>query len=414
MARESKRKRDERRFGKPERLADRIISQELYCSESVQATFSQEEWLERCKLFKSSISMIPIIESSNITDYFFDGHQESWSLPDFAPLYPPYGAFFIETSRPAPRVANPIKRGVSSFLEMDDYPDAWGAFFFFKEVDHLVKSMPDDLPRHVKIARYLAENEPNARMIHEAIMGSDDPVEEYRSYMEASDLNCLMANFVEISRRDSGSPHEADFNLSRTRAVLDNLRWNASVGIVMERHGIIFGPIATANFWIGRDGSPTDEVPFGYGALRGKGGELDEGIANGISAMGAALMQPLLLGISFMNYKGVATKANDPPDKVNRERRKHGMRPFLRYHTIEIEPLKRAMRSEGGIEEVGLKKAWHRVRGNLAVYRDSFFGRPLERPLAVWRPNHVRGSAERGVVVSDYNVKAPKAPAGGG
>jgi len=118
---------------------------------------------------------------------------------------------------------------------------------------------------------------------------------------------------------------------------------------------------------------------------------------------------PSLLAISFMNCKNVTLDPVDPPAVLNKIRQRGGLKPFLRYHTINIEPMKSVLRTEGGIEANGLKKALHICRGHFATYSDRMFGRSLAEPVTVWRPAHVRGSIKEGVVLSDYRVKAPTA-----
>lgn len=118
-------------------------------------------------------------------------------------------------------------------------------------------------------------------------------------------------------------------------------------------------------------------------------------------------LAPVLLALSFMHCKNVTLDAVDPDAALNRERRKAGLKPFVRYHTINIEPMKQVLRTEGGVEENGLKRALHICRGHFATYSDSFMGRPLAEPMTVWRPAHVRGQASEGVVFKDYRVSAP-------
>jgi hypothetical protein len=107
-----------------------------------------------------------------------------------------------------------------------------------------------------------------------------------------------------------------------------------------------------------------------------------------------------------MNCKNVVVAPNEPDRHLNRERRKHGLKPFLRYHTINIEPMKRVLRTEGNIESVGLKRALHIVRGHFSTYTEE---KPLFGKVAgtFWIPSHVRGSTEEGIVVSNYQVNAP-------
>lgn len=127
-----------------------------------------------------------------------------------------------------------------------------------------------------------------------------------------------------------------------------------------------------------------------------------------VRSMTNALAPTMLLALSFMNCKNVSLEAIEPDREANRERRRAGMRPLVRYHTINIEPMKKVLRTEGGVEHNGLKKALHICRGHFATYSDRMFGRDLEKPVTVWKPAHVRGSLRHGVVVSDYNVSPPR------
>jgi hypothetical protein len=116
---------------------------------------------------------------------------------------------------------------------------------------------------------------------------------------------------------------------------------------------------------------------------------------------------PCLLTISFMNCKNCVLNAVERDQDVNRNRRKHGLKLFLRYHTINIEPMKRVLRTEGKVEATGLKRALHICRGHFSTYSEE---RPLFGKVAgtFWIPSHVRGSTEEGIIVSDYQVSASK------
>lgn len=107
-----------------------------------------------------------------------------------------------------------------------------------------------------------------------------------------------------------------------------------------------------------------------------------------------------------MHCKNVVMEAVEPDRALNRERKKHGFKPFLRYHTIDIEPMKKVLRTEGNIEAEGLKRALHICRGHFSTYSEE---RPLFGRVAgtFWIPSHTRGSIKEGMVISDYNVKVP-------
>jgi len=124
------------------------------------------------------------------------------------------------------------------------------------------------------------------------------------------------------------------------------------------------------------------------------------------SATVTGLLDPLLLAVCFMHCKNVKRRDVAPPAPLNRKwERKHG-RPLVRYHVLDINPMREVLDGEGGAGEHGLRKALHICRGHFATYTDSapLFGRVTG---TFWKPQHVRGSARNGVVLKDYRVLAP-------
>jgi len=72
---------------------------------------------------------------------------------------------------------------------------------------------------------------------------------------------------------------------------------------------------------------------------------------------------------------------------------------------LEIDPMKEVLRTEGQVATVGLQKALHICRGHFKTYDEKpLFGR-LKGTF--WWPQTLRGSANQGVVLKDYAVKAP-------
>lgn len=118
-------------------------------------------------------------------------------------------------------------------------------------------------------------------------------------------------------------------------------------------------------------------------------------------------LAPLFLAVAFMHCKNVAQREVEQSSFERQVwRKKHG-RPLVRYHVLDIDPMRKVLDSEGGAREAGLKKALHICRGHFATYTPDapLFGRVTG---TFWKPQHVRGNAKHGAVVKDYNVKAPK------
>lgn len=114
---------------------------------------------------------------------------------------------------------------------------------------------------------------------------------------------------------------------------------------------------------------------------------------------------PMLLAIAFMNCKNVKLIPHDPSLNVHRHKIKTHHKPRVRYHTLEISPMKEILRKEGDIEHNGLKMALHICRGHFKDYRaHGLFGR---NKGLYWWDSHVRGSLNEGVVIKDYKVNEP-------
>lgn len=122
---------------------------------------------------------------------------------------------------------------------------------------------------------------------------------------------------------------------------------------------------------------------------------------------GQGLLLRLYLAVSFMHCKNVATREVTQAGFDRQVWQKKHKRRLVRYHVLDIDPMRKVLRTEGRIEEVGLKRALHICRGHFATYTEDapLFGRVTG---TFWRPQHVRGSKSAGAVVKDYNVKAPR------
>lgn len=107
------------------------------------------------------------------------------------------------------------------------------------------------------------------------------------------------------------------------------------------------------------------------------------------------------LGLSFCHCKNV-TVTEQAQDRGERWHRRTKT-PILKFHTLNIDPMKKIIRREGQSDQVGLAKALHICRGHFATYTPEhpLFGKYVG---TYWRPDHVRGSIQAGAVVSDYNV----------
>ena len=88
--------------------------------------------------------------------------------------------------------------------------------------------------------------------------------------------------------------------------------------------------------------------------------------------------------------------------QVKRQAERKGT-PLLDYRILNIGPMKRVLRTEGGIENVGAKQALHLVRGHFKDFRDGpgLFGK---HKGIYWWEGSLRGSLSKGKVEKEYHV----------
>ena len=124
------------------------------------------------------------------------------------------------------------------------------------------------------------------------------------------------------------------------------------------------------------------------------------------SAISQVFLFPELLAISFMHCKNVNVIENKP-SRIPGIRNRH--KPKITYKTLEIEPMKKVLQTEGDIENNGLKKALHICRGHFKDFREKgLFGRFHD---IYWWDSQVRGKIENGMVIKNYDVKTPRGDA---
>ena len=125
-----------------------------------------------------------------------------------------------------------------------------------------------------------------------------------------------------------------------------------------------------------------------------------------LQALETSHLYPMLLALSFMHCKNknVTLTEHNPPEKVQRKRIKNNKPPLTKYYTLEIEPMKKSLKSEGRIDEVGLQRAMHICRGHFKDYSNGkgLFGK---HKGLYWWDSTVRGTPEAGRIEKDYAIK---------
>ena len=121
-----------------------------------------------------------------------------------------------------------------------------------------------------------------------------------------------------------------------------------------------------------------------------------------ISTLESAILNPFM-AISLTHCRNVtAQKVTPPPKLAAKQLREKGI-PKVSYLTLTIEPMRKVLRSEGGMDQHGsLPKALHICRGHFKDYRErGLFGK---QHGIYWWETALRGSSEAGAVLKDYEI----------
>lgn len=171
----------------------------------------------------------------------------------------------------------------------------------------------------------------------------------------------------------------------------------------LRGHGTIIMPL---HLWFRLDefGRPNLEPQI----FTQNGNAFPDGVLQKDGTQALTNMFPAALALSFLHCKNVRVGEKvDERKPADRARDLRAGIPEVKFKTLEIEPMRKVLASEGGIAENGLKKALHICRGHFSHYSE-------ERPLfgkysgQFWIPAHVRGTTESGQVIKDYKVNAPR------
>ena len=176
-------------------------------------------------------------------------------------------------------------------------------------------------------------------------------------------------------------------------------RWTLELSSFLEREkGKPFGPVATHVLGLAEDGTwfhHGDGVVWWGGGLVEMTQEPPDQGAKGWGDYVAQLMFPILLTISFMHCKNVDLRPVTPPEKLSRKHEKKHGHGLVRYHVLEIEPIRRILDKYRRGTPGDLRRALHICRGHFKTFTPDapLMGRHVG--IYWWAP-HVRGSKEAG------------------
>lgn len=196
----------------------------------------------------------------------------------------------------------------------------------------------------------------------------------------------------------------------QTRAREVGAKWIVTCSLALREHGRVLFPTAVHRFLVGPDGRAIDDgivyVPESIiQHYFGQYGESEDVRRSAIDAMSAYFF-PVYLAVSFCHCKNVVRTENLPSRQERRASEKAD-REFTKYYTLGINPMRTIIQREGDVANNGLKRALHIVRGHWRTYTP-------EHPLfgkysgTWWWEDNIRGNAEEGVNIKNYDVKPNK------
>jgi len=130
-----------------------------------------------------------------------------------------------------------------------------------------------------------------------------------------------------------------------------------------------------------------------------KNDKKDRGQTGAIRHM-AVHMTAMDMLFSFLNCKNVKTIPVDPDKKLLKKRAKRNKLPILRYHVLKVTGVK--IKQDGTIGRGNRDLPLHTVCGHIKDYTDKgLFGKIKGR---FFFAAHLRGSADHGMVMKDYET----------
>jgi hypothetical protein len=288
-----------------------------------------------------------VILASNVSHYLYqDSSQEYWKAEDFPNIAPPFPNMWFEFERPEFILSD--ERGKVEW-DTQHRPNRWGIAIRV----YTNSTLPLD-----KISM-------NFDAVKETLATLDSPARWF--------LHCLL---------------------------YDQFSW--------EQGLVVVGPIFT---WL----LPVDE----QGSIGRRKGEAitifssipDRGVehSRNMRMECEGQLDCALLALSFMHCSNVVVRDNQPKERHSKLHQKRFSVPLVTYKTLEIEPMKRVLRHEGSSDTKGIQQAIHICRGHFKHFgpqweRGKLFGK-IEGTF--WWPSQVRGTADRGIVMKEYEVDKP-------
>jgi hypothetical protein len=375
------------------RMADRILQGNLY----------YPRWVTGGKLVKvvpsnvhayvgNKLQQAQIIDASNVASFYYSGSRRSdWSSPlDFPNVAPPFPLFWIEMR--CPKVLTSSEASDKTPVRL---PFGFGCLVEAYQGRAARKTMQEAAP-------WFSSPE-----------GKEDLIESFATTLKLS-IEAKERRYGTLSLWEHLTVEEKPYYMltrmykdsEQRKQVLANFPddgWTCVIDVLVEEQkGVVFGPLGCCVLVMGGAG---EAMHLSRAGLHFK--QAPDCLMSSFEDVHfiEAVMNPVMLTISFMHCRNVVMRRNEPAaGRKKRSLASYGVEP-VRYHTLEIQAMRDVLRREGGMMTVGLPRALHICRGHFKTYQDQgLFGKHRG---TFWVPMHLRGTAEEGIVKKEYRVLGP-------
>ena len=317
--------------------------------------------------------------------YYVDNEQEEWDITkDFPNVAPPWPVAFYEYAHP--RFSN----SMGSLIAQDQGGSRWGTLVVAEDIQS-IRSQKRDV-------------ESDAKQMAWMVLSSREEIQQeiWRFAQERILTPDILWNALseEIRQgyRDAASSEKREAFIEQ-----NDVRWacNAFSFWLPPRSDHVF-PMMHYSYPLTGHGQLITDLD---GNVIGPFGPMSS--SSNPDAVRQLSYMPLhvpFLAMSFAHCKNVTVTSIDPPEKLSRKQEKRYGIPKVRYHVLQIDPMREVLRREGEMSShSSAPKALHICRGHFKDYRErGLFGKYHG---LFWWDAHARGSLNSGAVVKDYSIK---------
>ena len=203
--------------------------------------------------------------------------------------------------------------------------------------------------------------------------------------------------------------HDDPNSIIRSEGCERSPHWLLTLLLFLEREkGKPFGPVTEHYAGLAEDGTwfrHDDGGVFWSGGFAG----LDKApfdVQQQVGDYYAQFCFPALLTISFLHCRNIEIRSITPPDKQSQSYRKRHGKELVRYHVLDIKPIRQLIDRYRRGEKSELRRALHICRGHFKTFAPDapLLGKAVG---TFWWGPQVRGSREEGLVLKDYRVLSP-------